>query len=587
MKKIKYLMIGILSFIFSIGVVSATIYSDNYTYYIDISESDVDMAEKLDPDTSLLDFMTEVISIQSDYYLTVSVSYKADHTIQNVYLAVIDNTNLSQIDFLMPGINWTSGNSYFSTYNTNNIQSKGFTINYDSNDVYSQTNYLNFISCYKYGNNCNFTTNGALAYYDFRYGTSNKFNGRSDFNISPQTGYTYGIFLYSNIDLIYTKQGNHYPCTSNNFTCYVKNMNINTIPINEGDNVPTYYDLFRPDPTPTPTTFDDYSKQLGFVYGSNISTTNLSSYKVSIDFNFVDPLYVDSLEVVPYFTGRVDNGDYYSYESIDCNPIGGDFLSLTTTNNKATGYIFPNGITCNTNLSNYDNIYYRLDILPFYSPLDSEGQVSAITYNLNLNANQGIIDNLNYKPRYFIRDYFTGLSNTFGIILSSNSKYAYTSWYSPNNKTLFESAIDRDDNQALMFDGGQLYTGYGTNLNKFIFNDTRYYTGTTDIFLYLDNTVIVSISDNDTYSYYDDSNTLSSGTVTKNYYTVPSENPSYDISYYFDIVNDYIDSLSDDIYNLSTMIQQGYDSIPSPFDIMIFILFILGCVSLIFNLMKK
>ena len=61
MKKIKYLMIGILAFIFSMGIVSASIYSDNYTYYIDIAESDVDMAEKLDPDTSLLDFMTEII----------------------------------------------------------------------------------------------------------------------------------------------------------------------------------------------------------------------------------------------------------------------------------------------------------------------------------------------------------------------------------------------------------------------------------------------------------------------------------------------------------------------------------------------
>ena len=578
MKKIKYLMMGI---------VSASIYSDNYTYYIDIAESDVDMAEKLDPDTSLLDFMTEIISIESDYYLTAQVSYKADHTIQNVYLTVIDNTNISQIDFLMPGINWTSGNSYFSTYNANNINSKGFTIVYDSTDVYSQSSYQNFLFCYRDGLNCNFTLNGAFSNYDFRYGRSNIFNGRQDFIITPQSGYSYNIFLYSTIDLIYTKQGNHYPCTTNNFTCYVKNLNINTIPINEGDNVPTYYDLFRPDPTPTPSTFDDYSNQLGYVYGSNISKANLSTYKVNIDFNFYDPLFIDSLEVVSYFTGRVDNGDYYSYESIDCSPVGGDYLSLTSTGNKATGYIFPNGITCTSSLTNYDSIYYRLDILPFYGALDDDGGVNPTTFNLHLSANHGIIDNINYKPKYFIRDYFSGLSNTFGMVLSTNAKYAYTSWYSPNNSTLFESAIDRPDNQAMMFDGGHLYIGSGTNLNKFIFNDPRYYTGTTDIYLYLDNNVIVSISDNDSYSYYDDSNTLTSGTVTKNYYSIPKDDPSYDISYYFGLVNSYIDSISLDIYDLSTVIQEGYDLIPEPFSTLILIFFILSCMGLIFKLIKE
>lgn len=574
----KYILIIFLSFFFSLNVVKA---DSNYntSYDVVIDEDIVDFTRTIDNNNvTLSDFLDSLISLHSDYYkLFIDLYYYQDHNPYSVNLYIIPN-DVNNLDIELFGVNSSiSINSSFK-YFISPISRTSYSINIRNSvsDIYNSTNYTNFYNCFV-NNQCNTFYNSYISGDMTWFTNNNYFNNASNYIISQNINQEFHFIYYSDIDLTLTNIHNNNTFCSNPYTCFYKSIMVNNDSISFDSHFPTYYDLYMS----SQPTFNNYSKQLNRVFVGNIPKANISDFKIKTQFNSSSDSIESSLKPFFYYFGRVNHGTYYSYESINCG--SNIYQSYAITNNYYDGYILPYGFSCTSNLSNYDEIFLRIDFLPQNDDY--------LTYNLNLSTNYGYVynfDNITNSVynlnQMYIFESLNSLPNDFSIMLSTNDDKAYE-YHLSNQDSTISYFLDRTSKNIIEYSYDSFGSVTNSMLNIFNYNYNNQNNVITDLKLFVSPNTIISIGNNNSYTYYDDSNQITNGLINND--NVRPNTDKYDLSYYFGIINDYIDSISADVYDFSLIVQNCYNLIPSPFDIMLFILFILGCMFLLFKLIKR
>lgn len=579
MKKKFLLFIIFLSFFFVLNVYASSSVNLDSTYDITINDTDVDLSSYVDSSqtTTIEDFINNIVSLHSDNYRVVVV-LDQNSSLKNFHINVVPNSITSQ-DVYLVGRNSTYSNSIFDMQtNSGSYQSQIFTIPTNQSNIYNTTQYQNFYNCY-INNSCNLINVSSFGnYLTINYSRTNVFNNNNNFPITYPTTGQRKILLYSDVDfLLNYSDFNNYTCNQSTSSCFIKKVYINENLYNNGSKLPSYYDLFlRPQ-----ISFNNYDQQLNRVFVGNIPKNNINSLNIDLSFNVNDSQYINNIDIKTNFFGRVDHSSYYSYEKINCS-ADTIISSFAIDGNLVTGKIFPYGVVCSSDLSSYDQIFTRVDILP-------NGSVDYVTYNLSLSSNYGNVFNFStinqsfsYYNKLYIYEKFDNLDPHFSLMLSTNKDTGYSYYLSDSIYTIgnYISLTTKE----IMYN----YQSFGSMSNTMynIYNYYDYNQNNTNLKLFIDNDSIISVGSNNTYTYYDENRDLVSGIINNNFIYSLDTN-SYDLSYYFNVINSYIDSISNDIYDFSVVVQNCYNLIPTPFDLMLLILFILGCMHMLFKLIKR
>lgn len=581
----KYLVFILLLFpMFILKASAAGAIVENYdTYYNwSIPEDIIDTSLVIDQQgTTLKDFLQSIIDLESDYYNTkLDLRYTAAGALTSISLTTYPK-DMESLEVSIFGRNYSSSsiNSTFQnprtkntfdnrTFNINNLQSSL------PQNIYQNASYLSFYLCYM-NDTCDIAVAPSRWGNQFsRYNTNSYFNNNSSYNISRTTGYELNLLYYTSSNLILK---NDFCDTNSSYTCFFKTLKINDITYNLGDRIPTYYDLYF---APANNGFNPYQIGLGTFLVGSIPKANINNFKMDISFNYEDYNYASTFNIKPSYYGRVNNNTYYSYESINCTASTLYSLSYDTTKNKANGSLFPYGFTCSSDLTNYDYIYLNFVITP------GNTAYSDVVHNYTYNANYGNIYNfvntfINQNDLQ-IYEKFEDVSSNTSFLLSTNEDKS-TAYYVSTNKDNMFLTVDRKNNNRI----GQVYYNpitFGSiqNFNVLLFS--YYPTSNYKLDLFFNSNAILSYSNDSTFTYYDVDNNIESSTIINN---VLVNDNSYDLSYYFDLVNNYIDSIESDLFEVHNITQNTYDIIPSPFNTAIFILFILSCIFILFTIIKR
>lgn len=572
-------LILLFAFLFSLTILP--VYADSYEnvasfYNFDFPEESIDFSINVDQsDHTLSEFLNNLTSLNSDYYY---VYFSVNHYVNRwdrVKYFLIPKTNYSSLNVAYVGLNGKSTYSYGQfVFTSEFFNGCSGSITFDSNNIYNSTSYLNFIDYIDNGS-CNISNNVYIYDRIYYYSYSSPFDNTNSFIINFPTASTaeYTVPFYSNIPFVYSKSINN--STFNNYHSYFKTLNIHDSYYYINDGLPVYADLYL---NPKKN-FDKYDEQLNRIFVGNIPKANINDLSIDLKFNVNSSEYTNNINIVTHFFGRIDHTTYYSYEKINCS-ANSVLSSFAISENLVQGKILPYGVTCSSDLTPYDYIYARIDVLP-------NGQVDYTTYNLELGVSYGnifnfstISSNLYDINSMFIYEQFNQLDPHFSIMLSSNgSGFAY---YLSDNKYVVSNYIST---QTFDIVYNYRYFGKVTKTMYNIYNYYDYYQGTTNLKLFINSSVIVSFGVNNTYVYYDYDNNLITGTYDNKY--IYSLDDSYDITYYFNVINDYIDGLSDDIYDFSIIVQNSYNIIPEPFYTLILVFFVLGCIYMIFRLIRR
>ena len=573
----KLVLIFLFIFSFNIIPVFADSYENVASYYnFDFSESSIPFDLEVDQTgTTLNSLFNRLTSFNSDYYYVyLSLNHYVNGFDRVKYYLIPKNT-YSYLDSAYLGVNGLSTYQYSRfVFTTQTFTGCSGSITFNSSNIFSSSSYTTFID-YLDNGNCNLTNNIFINEVIYPYSRNGIFTNTSSNNIvfPSANNVEYAIPFYSNITLVYSNNvSNSYV---NSYNSFYKTININDSYYYVNDNLPLYYDLYL---SPNKD-FDNYDEQLNRVFVGNIPKANINDLTIDLEFRVNSTEFTNNINIISYFFGRIDHGTYYSYEKINCS-ANTVISSFAISDNLVEGQIFPYGVTCSSDLTSYDYIYTRVDVLP-------NGSVDYTTYNLELGVNYGNIHNFStintnsYGIKsMFIYEQFNNLDPHFSIMLSSNS--VGSAYYISDNRYVVSNYISTQT-----FDTVYNYSTYG-NMTKTIyniFNYYDYYQGSTNLKLFIDGSTIISFGVNNTYTYYDYDNNLITGTYDNDY--IYSLDDSYDITYYFNIINNYIDSLSDDIYDFAVIVQSSYNIIPEPFSTLILVFFVLGCMYMIFRLIKR
>lgn len=532
----------------------------NTYYYINYEElpdpSDIQLGNHTFQD------VLDLINNNNTWDFIPIISYNTSNTITYQIDLYAFPKNTTSFDLVVYGYNSGTSTRAFYLKNSNSVSIKRFVHIFDSNSNYSSTNDSNFTNLqYAINNNicstiCSQTTSNIG--YDIEY---------QSYLLNDNQSYPYFDNIYK---IIYSSP---FPLTliqgSTSTSNFYKTLLVDETSLSFGDDFITYSEWNNTEPSIE--WGSNNVRQLDDLFISNIPKANLSSYKLTYEFNYDNLDYIDSMNTQFFYYGRIDHGSYYSYESINCfNPYS---ASYNNDDNLYTGVI--QNISCSSDLTNYDQIFIRMRQVSFSK-----------IHNYNFSYNYGYV---NYSPvfnggnSYDIMDYFDSLPSNFNILFSTNVESQNITFSSNQNSTLM-SKVSRSDNSISSLAYNESKFGTFDNTNVMIYNYLPQYDGNTDLSVFIQANTIVSYSTTNSFTYYDESNTITSDSIINNYQVSFS---SYDIDNIFDKINNFINDLENDMFSLHEFIQEIYDSLPSFIQLCLIVLYSLSLTYLLFKVIRK
>ena len=530
------ILVGLFSYFFGsyffsgyIDVFAATNTNLNTRFNVVYEEVDYSSIQIDTQGHSIQDFFDNVVALAraSEYYDTIifantfnplSESYAVKYRIFLIEKNTIDSSNYST--FFGRKSSSYAGRSRFQgiasnydayayLYNTFVIGSNSFLYN----DYHDNPSFVNLSSCllenvgcsnlelttlntgndFSLSSSINFNNNDSFTFDLFDRNYLNTTTAGSRYNFSGQT-----TPYFSTFPLVFSNS--FVPTTSEDL--FFKNLSINEVNYSIGDIIPTYCQLYSlcEEETPGLTTYN----YLDDIFISNIPTNNYTNLELKFSFNYFNSNFYDNFHIQGLFYGRVNNGTYYSYEPITCSLTGG----------SAFGDFFVNGTyrisSCSSNLSNYDSIILRarmttLDLITNFTFSTNYGHINiAPVYNGSNNVE--------------IMDYFGSLSPDFSVLISSNENSVNLE-YKGNDKYTLAQRINKATNDiSALAQTGVISFGSNSNSNIMLYNYSLENNTNTDLYLFFSEGVIVSFGDNGSYTYYDDSNTINTESITIKYH---------------------------------------------------------------------
>ena len=423
------------------------------------------------------------------YPKNTTVQYFLGLQAQKLYIYTNTSVNMLSVSF---DVN-TSVNFFGSV-----VQSKIENCLINNNCWSSSSTYFNgYVSFDRY--------NSALIFQDYsmlKWSSPLTLDNNTSYVLSDYTVWQY--FYYSSMNNVI-----YYPENVDNYT-YIKKIFINGIELNQGERIPDYLDLLSTEDNPLLA----YNSLQPFLIGG-IDKNNISNFKFNFGFNYSSKEYIESIRPYFYYFGRVDNGTYYSYKQLNCIGLGYSY-SFDTDNNYVNATYLYNGFSCTDDLSNIDKIYIRTDF-----NYDTTNNFNTYVYNLTYNVNGGYGKFFNYSTYitpygYTIYEKFENLDDSYSILTSTNQESSTVQYFSNNNNTVFVN-VNRDTLKVGQVSYNPLTFGSLYNTNGMIFNYPNNDNIDTTIELLFKSDVILSfksiVDNHDTYTYYDNNNSLTSNTI--------------------------------------------------------------------------
>lgn len=598
MKKNKLLLFifGFLTFILFFKTdVFALVYTDYSTNY-NITYNEFPQLDVISPvdDKTYNELFTSLNSIESPYYSLIILFDTGLQTIPTFTLYLYPKS-LSTISYSIHGYANTSTFSQISLEFMNNLfLNNSFKGYYFATNNFDNTLYTNFLNCFQNnvctGHNSNPTRipRQIISYIQ----TSNP-TGQS-FNI------TYGGITNNN-NVLFSSQTpieimNNITNNSSNFKYYYKSLIINGITYNVHDNLPTYHELFPlaidNNDFDIDSELDNYNILSSFYF--RIDKDYIYDFNFQYEFNPVtsltllinNPNYFDdfynSLKTEIKYFGRIydSTNNYYTYESIDC------FLDHYYQKNNDTIISRGDFLFCGDDLSNYDYIYVYLR-----QYTDTTNTSPNVKY-VNLNVSYALY-HYGFENGY-IYDFFYNLPSNFKMSFSSYTLDS-AGVYSNVQHGAFAEYMSTTDNTSyipLAQKDFPFNIAYGYNRFNYyvVYGDSSIYSGRRDVEVFISDKTIISFNNNDnnnSFYVYDENKNIINVNAKIEFDIDINYGESYDLSYYFNQINKYIDNLSLEIVNFGNLTQYLYNNLPQFLQLFIFITFVLFCVYFVYRLIKK
>lgn len=580
MKYKRYLLIIVMIFTFFIGyynVFAASSSNYNTSYTINLTDDYFTLEQKT--------FYKNIIDLDSSYYNLVINFYKNPYYTMNSFYLV--PKNVSVLDVSVAGVYYNSSSFIFKIYGDN---IKAYTFNaFDNQNV----TYNRFINCYINNDCVAYTTpssdNGSVS---ISFPVSNMTFDNNNSFIIPYSNYNSvgGFIYYSDVDLRYVST---YSPTSGR--AYYKKLIFNDSIINLNYNIPTYLDLFPYDDE----NFDinkelDYYNSLSSFY-FRINKSDISNFSFSYEFNPMTTLslnitnpdyfdnFYDELNSEFKFFGRIYNStdNYYTYESITCT------LNHIYQKNSNSITSKGNNLSCSSDLSNYDYIFV------YFRQFVNSINVSPSVIGLNTSVN-GALYHYGNNFNGYIYDIFTNIPSNFKISFSSYYLDSALVLSSVENGAFAEYIGTTDNNSYIPMAQSNFpfRIAYGFSKSNYyvIYGDSSIYSGTRNIEVFIGDKTIISFNNtdnNNNFYIYDENKNISNISANVIYDINLNYGESYDLSYYFKQVDNYVNGLSIQIINFGNLTQNLYDNLPDFLQLFIFVSFILFCVYFTYRLIKK
>lgn len=550
----------------------------NTSYIFDVN--DEDFSFQYFQDATYQDILDYFTSLESEYY-NISVLYDI-HGGNNYMTVILYPKNETQI--------YTNASSIgiLNLYPTNTSIHKSLTLFGSLNsNFFGSTDYNNINNCIVNNTNCWTRSLSHGVGVDYKNNSLDSISiivPQSSLTIDDNDSINYLDFYYHIDNYFYYSNVPQFISYSSTTLSngYTKKLIINGIELSSGDNYPTYLDLFSSNDVPLLA----YNSLQPFLIGG-IDKNNISNFKFNLGFNYVSKEYIESVRPYFYYFGRVDNGTYYSYQQLNCNGLGYSY-SFDTDNNYVNASYLYNGFSCIDDLTNIDKIYIRTDF-----NYDTTNNYNTYVYNLTYTVNGGYGKFFNYSSYitpygYTIYEKFDNLDDSYSILTSTNQESSTVQYFSNNNNTVYVN-VNRDTLKVGQVSYNPLTFGSLYNTNGMIFNYPNNDNIDTTIELLFKSDVILSfktiVDNHDTYTYYDNNNSLTTNTIDNN--VIISFDDSYNTDYYNNIVSNYIDGLRDSIIEFSNLTQQFYNKLPDVFKTFIYVIFIMFCFYFTYLIIKR
>lgn len=471
------------------------------------------------------------------------------------------NNHVDYVSFYMfqgyVGFSFTSypfGNDY--TTNSNFLKIKSCLEDNICDLTFSS--YYNSLQSFELAHNKPFIDNNNSYTIDFS-DTSTYYHTSAPFQVNGK------VIYYSSFPIIFDNDNSY---SDSRYSNYFKSLVINSVNYSPGDRIPTYCELFGLCSTSSPT-LATYNK-LDDLFVSNIPVNSYSNLEVKFSFDYFDSNFPDNFRIQGFYYGRVNNGTYYSYEPISCSLVGGsaygDFKLRGTYNITS----------CLGDLSRYDSLIVRLRM----TTLD-------LINNFTFSSNLGYINKApvyNGSNSVEIMDYFGGLSPDFSILISSTEQNSRLEYIGNSTYTLAQRINKGTNDISSLSNTGVITFGTNTNSNIMLYNYSLENNTNTDLYLFFSEGVIISFSDNGSYTYYNDSNTITTESITIKYLIDVSQ---YDSSSFIDIIDNFINDLDTSMVDMHILLNNIYNSLPSFLNYLILALYTLFLLYLLFKILKR
>lgn len=379
--------------------------------------------------------------------------------------------------------------------------------------------------------------------------------------------------LYSTSSVYYTNVGSNPSYNSNVPFVYENNV------ILYDQEIPTYFSSQYSDSKNIKSEIFNY---MGFfVY--RVPVENINDLRVEFSYDVAD-------EYSSYFNDVDNTLDYlikarrtevdYNYFQYTIDSACEVIPNITKKNNHFSG-VFTFDCSKATLLDKYD--YFVINFIQRYSlPIS----------NVNLTTNFGniFINEITRDPNYVFDSYTL---NENDKLLYSSAKDDVVLYYSKNlDKSLYISIVDFNNIYSNSIHS--FITSPVSSLEKinYTFGKTNgygflaypYYRPDTINLLFDSDRSYISVSDKDSLTYF------FNGSWRTGYKPIanPTTTDSFsDISGYFGVVTNFIDSLSVNINDFSAVLQNIYNLAPSFLQTFIFVVFILSMTYILYELLRK
>lgn len=609
MKKLRYVLLFILClFLFKTNTYALSNYDTNFninvydwnTFLSNVNCGNDNLKEVIDNLIVTTDFES------SNWKLMIYKGY----TTNNVYLFLVpknsSKNNMYYSGFRVSPTTRTQLVYSFGSPYARYLRIKTDSCNSNSIDLTTSNSYISFLNLLnnntyvKISDSIGDFTNGDTSIDDLPWYSSELYNNNLGFTtFSNNESYTINDnwFYFASFPFIFNYQIEQGQTNYNNY--YYKNIVIDTVTYTFGDELPSYYQLYNSSVIPSEPNFIGYQDSLKTTY-TNLSVNDISNYSLKLKFKAPQSIlgvyqrvedYVDSTSFDYICSGRVNNTNYYSYESFNCS-----LSNSYTINDNIIEYTF-NNLVINQSVNNYDKIYVTV------KSNFNNNDFTSVVFDLSYTYSLGSFLNTDYKGNIY--ESYTNLPLNFKLYLSSNNSLLDSNVYVKDYSLLYYGINYRGFSNTSF----NMNSIYGSSILGSLGGEKQDFSKLqvsnsidSGAMIYQENSAIpvpsldlifnqgIIISFNNTSSnefYYVDS----TGNITNNIFNKPlisdDITSNYNISYYIGVVNNFIDDLSTESLEFSNLTQTIYNNFPLMLQTFIFVTFILFCIYFIYLLIKK